>query len=466
MKTRTCTILLLVLAACADPHPPAPPPPVDGRPAWPLLGVFTTLANDHRLAALFDGDEATYWMTPSGAGPGEAIRLFFFPERPAPVRAIAFAAPPVDSLAVVTEMAVFADGRKAGMLSPGQQLPIPAGVSELLLRITEVSRLQTNSRELDDQQLSVSALPAAWPTAMAELRFFDADSLEYRPQLPRWAPVAVEATSSLNPVSAYHPGLLFDGRPWRAWTEGAPGSGSGERLVITFLEPVRITGFAAWNGRQALAFDFRDFPRVRELTLARADTGKWQVRLSDTPAVRLYSIEPWWEGARLSCEVTDVFPGARHRDLVLGELLFLEGEQPLQLVDGLDHRFREEHRASVAGGPLSSWLDRRILNVVASAEAGDHYRRTSFLVRSDGSFYGYTEEWSAVDYAVFESEVRGNWQLLDNEPALSRLRVQGVRTNFALPPADSARQLTFTDYLIIDDKQISGERYLDRYYLY
>nr|MDP8970979.1 hypothetical protein [Actinomycetota bacterium] len=115
---------------------------------------------------------------------------------------------------------------------------------------------------------------------------------------PRYVNVhPVQATASSH-LPSREPGLAIDRIKDFSWAEGAPGDGVGERLIVTFAEPVDIyrVGFYSGSSQEPEAFTAQ--PRPKDLHLVFSDGSSADVTLNDT-----WDFQPFEAGGKQVTEV-------------------------------------------------------------------------------------------------------------------------------------------------------------------
>lgn len=154
------------------------------------------------------------------------------------------------------------------------------------------------------------------------------------------APVIRHATATTHlgaweQTGRYGAPLLFDGRDDTAFCEGAEGPGLGERVVVEFTRPVRVTRVRVALGDPMAFGRFMPANRPRAITLSN-QRYTWQILAPDDPTPFELPLPPPITASQLVVRLDAVHDhGARHT--CLAELTLFEGKEPLTLVPNAPH---------------------------------------------------------------------------------------------------------------------------------
>lgn len=144
----------------------------------------------------------------------------------------------------------------------------------------------------------------------------------------------VEASSSLQGESGYHPDFIRDGKLSTAWVEGSSGDGEGEWIEISFGKPENITGIIIVNGYIKSEELYRANNRIKDLNIwasRETDTLVNDVTLSDRSfqggQKAVGELLPGFKDVK-KCrfKIKSVYKGSRYHDTCISEIIFLVGK--------------------------------------------------------------------------------------------------------------------------------------------
>jgi len=131
------------------------------------------------------------------------------------------------------------------------------------------------------------------------------------------------ASSVLDPQygNRYGPGNLFDGNLSTAWVEGVSGNGAGQKVLITFDRPRRLSGIEFVNGYAKNRDIYTKNARVRGATLRLSDGSSQRIDLPDDMRSNRLSFASPLEVTWLEFEIGSVFPGSKYADTAVSEFV-------------------------------------------------------------------------------------------------------------------------------------------------
>lgn len=330
-------------------------------------------------------------------------------------------------------------------------------VKSLFLRIGSELGATTSKpiRSASDMEIEGEIFPRNASFALSRLELRDPQGDLIQPIAPARVPASISASSTLQPVSAFSPARLFDGRKEFAWAEGnSANSGEGESISIAFKKPTRVSALRIWNGYQRSNEHFSANARAQRVNI----NGKTYT-LSDESGGQRIALEPAFEGQTLNIAIESVYPGGKYADLVISEILFYDDETPFVPV--------AKAPTPKAEGALVDLLNRRIGNTVN--EFADLLTRQSLILRSDGTFVMYRSVYGGDggDTETAEHTVaEGNWE----QQAANKVKVFGKIYNskdvMEWYKGSSRKEFTriFSETLEITPSKISGPGYIGVFY--
>ncbi len=345
-------------------EPPAPdqlePEPVEPEPVEPepeierehLQALLVTSAREDG-ANLVDGDLSTSW-TPKGDASGEGVLLRF--EKPERYQGVT-----VETCGEPVELQLYANGGEVGTKTG--------------------STVAFDLSNGDVKTVFVKIVSGA-DACLAEVRMQTMGGfLAIAP--PRSQEARVRASSTLEPVAAYHHTYLFDGRPHFAWAEGAKGSGDGESLQITFRKDTRITAIELWNGYHRSDEHYEENARIRKLEI-EAQGRREMLDVPEGMVPRKLDFDPPLSARQITLTVAASKKGTKYEDLVLSELRFWDREGPFTIHTLEPSHLEEELMEKIKKKPLGKVIDKTFRQVCG--------QERELKLRSDNSFVYYELE--------------------------------------------------------------------------
>ena len=125
-------------------------------------------------------------------------------------------------------------------------------------------------------------------------------------------------SSVLKPQGAnkYGPENLFgDGEA--AWCEGAPGSGKGEYIRITYASPVSFKSLLIGNGYAKSKTAFFNNARARTVRVETGDGLTFAAELKDSQEMQTIRLPRAVKTTTVRLEIVDVYGGDKHNDLCM-----------------------------------------------------------------------------------------------------------------------------------------------------
>ncbi len=128
--------------------------------------------------------------------------------------------------------------------------------------------------------------------------------------------VGVEATSSADGGA---PGLAVDGQTATAWVEGAPGSGVGEVVTVSFGQPVEVGWIGFILGERIV--DGTTRPRLHQVRVTFDGGTLVDVTLEDRPDFQSFAFTPRTTTSA-TIEILTVRDGRDNEDASVAEIEF------------------------------------------------------------------------------------------------------------------------------------------------
>lgn len=146
---------------------------------------------------------------------------------------------------------------------------------------------------------------------------------------PAVPPVSTSAISNAYHSSADQEGnylhsalLTIDGNPSTCWSEGVPGLGIGENIVIHFNGTYKVSGMNIWIGHQKSESLFYQNARPRSVRVMGSDGSSEVYFLSDTFGVQRVNFRRPINTSLVKIVVDQVMPGNKYEDTCIAEVSF------------------------------------------------------------------------------------------------------------------------------------------------
>ena len=442
----------------------------DDRTPVFLRGLFATAtAESHDVRQLIDGDPATYWKSRPGTGPDEGIMIRFFENAANFVQQLVIERTSGEGFASIEQFQIYINDRPFGFLEDSDSIRIDTIVQSIFIKIAQTSAMDRKDADLDEYALTISKFDKELCVGIAEIQLLGYDGEAYRLIAPKTLKGQIFPSSNLNPIAAYHAGLLFDGRRESAWAEGSEGPGIADSLLFRLENTTRLTGLEIWNGHQFSSDHYFDVPRVKAFSFGRPGALLMQYELEDRPDGQRRRLASALEGQDFVLKIEDVYTGFSYSDLAISELLFFEGDQPFLIYSDLSSTFEQEYRSRCQNTILDSVLNRRIYNELKFESEG--YREQSILLRSDATFVAYSKTYTTDSSEHFETKADGNWQILEANPESARIELTGRYFQFEsfersfIPSRTETYERIFKDEVEISVQTLQGKRAIGLFHL-
>ncbi len=147
----------------------------------------------------------------------------------------------------------------------------------------------------------------------------------YNIKTPALVPGAVEASSTLDPHSAYDPVFLFDSRFEYGWASNK--QAKNVSLNFHFDQPQRVEKIRIWNGYQRSVGHCQANSRAKVVRITGDGGYSEEISVRDILGAQVIALSKPYTGSNLRFEITDSFLGKSYQDLVISELRFFDGNQ-------------------------------------------------------------------------------------------------------------------------------------------
>lgn len=409
---------------------------------------------------VFDNDPNTSWVTMPGAALDEG--LFFSFEQPITIDAISIQVLPASSsIEGITSYQLYINGLETYLYQAvDEPIQIDVLVKSIFIRIDA-----TDSMEYMENGIRYAgSLPVGISDITLLVMNGDGDQVPLRVQPIRIVSGSIQASSSLEPIEAYHPDFLFDSRSEFGWADGNENStGCGESLTFIFDQTQRIEKIKIWNGYHRSGTHFDQNERAATISFGAEGGDAPVYQLADTMEPLVITLDTSLEGSIFTMDVLEIYEGATYKDLVISELRFFNGEEWFVL-DSFDSETRKRDVLEWAHNTSAGvFIDKQVF---ASNRTDREYYRQTLILRSNGSFILWKRRTRDDNTDIMYAD--GNWQIIDDNTVriFGRLHRIGEYSpsydQYSGVQPDLDRELDritiFTDILQFDSNRISSDR--------
>lgn len=238
----------------------------------------------------------------------------------------------------------------------------------------------------------------------------------YNIKTPALVAGSVDASSTLDPHSAYDPVFLFDSRFEYGWASNK--QAKNVSLNFHFDRPQRVEKIRIWNGYQRSVGHCQANSRAKVVKLTGDGGYSEEISVRDILGAQVIALPKPFTGKELKFEIADSYIGKSYPDLVISELRFFDGGQWFmldpagKLKDGI-----EANRTQFARAHADALLNQSYLGEYQYKEGADIVKGTdtTLRLRADGSFYIASiddpENGEAARYFAL-----GNYEIKDADP--------------------------------------------------
>ncbi len=432
-----------------------------------LRGIYATSTKSPELANqinhIFEEDGSKYWSTMTGAAADEGFMLYF--EEAINVGKVILETSKGSKFAQLDQVTIYGNGRNLGLYDATKPIAIDTTLKSLYVRFSEIS----TNQESKPTKFEEGIFAGEYSIGIRQLIILDEAGKAYKIIPPKVVPGIVQASSTLEPASAYHAGQLFDSRREFVWVEGAKTNGVGEQLDFLLKENVTITALEIQNGYQRSDAHYKANARVKSIEFGIEAGQKYTLELKDTPEPQRIQLPTSYTGSVFSIKVKSVYPGTRYKDLAISELRFFNAEQAFIVGSDIGESFKKSLLKKVEGTVLAKQIDRSVKMKNDDMKSFTGYQ--SITLRSNGTFVMYEQEVSNEGDGILQDIIAdGNWEIIEADEERARVKVFGKFFNLKAMEdyyrgvANSNTSRIFKDELFIDNGSITGGKFINAFY--
>lgn len=130
------------------------------------------------------------------------------------------------------------------------------------------------------------------------------------------AKLCVSSVLAPQGANRYGPENLYGESGW-AWCEGAPGSGQGEYIRITYAEPARFKSLLIGNGYAKSKTAYFNNARARTVRIETGDGLTFAAELKDSQEMQTIRLPRTVKTTTVRFEIVDVYGGDKHKDMCM-----------------------------------------------------------------------------------------------------------------------------------------------------
>lgn len=237
----------------------------------------------------------------------------------------------------------------------------------------------------------------------------------YNIKTPALIAGTVQASSILDPQTAYDPIFLFDSRFEYGWASNK--KAKNVNLSFNFDEPRHIEKIRIWNGYQRSVNHCQANSRAKLVKLTGDDGYSEEITIRDILGAQVIALPKPFTGKQLKFEIVDSFLGRAYRDLVISELRFFDGNQWFMLDP------TRKLQEGIAANRVQ-FTQAKISDLLGESYVGYSSGDITLRMRADGSFY---VSGSYYDNLINPYFALGNYEVksIDAEKGM-RLRLFGL----------------------------------------
>ena len=431
----------------------------------PLLSIGAT-APSSQVNHLFDQRSDTYWLLSRGNGPGECLEINFLPQNMPFLGGIRVIPAIADTLATVNKIALYVNHELTAIKEGDFNFPIDQKVFTLRLCIESTTADEEYSYMEDDHLIKIHTLPTGEQTGLQSILFFNKQGQAYFPLPPKYIPANIQPSSTLNPISAFHVGQLFDGNPGSAWIEGDAALTAGSFLNIQLAEAIQPSSLAIWNGFQLSDKHYQNNSRAANITLQAKGAPSFSFECRDQTGGQVIRLPSNLKLLSFSLQINNTYRGTHYPETALSELFFMDGPQSIVLKTDWSQRIQQEVSPEIQQTPLRIFLNRPITNRIEHS-SGEFYHRKKLYIAADGSFYAQIEKIELNQKHITQYDLSGHWELQEADEETVRLRLFGKieQTDFAANTTPTFQEDLFNEVVDIQMDRVNGGKMLGRFYL-
>ena len=410
---------------------------------------------------VFDNDPNTSWVTMPGAALDEG--LFFSFENPVNIDVIRVQTlPGSSSIEGIINFKLYINGLEIpGFRTVDEPIFVNSQVKSVFVRIDatdSMEYLENGIRYTGNLPVGISEI-----TLLVINEESNEVPLQVRPI--RRTSGSIQASSSLEPIEAYHPDFLFDSRSEFGWADGNENStGVVESLTFIFDQTQRIEKIKIWNGYHRSGTHFDQNERAAAISFGAEGGDAPVYQLADTMEPLVITLDTPLEGNSFTMDVLEIYEGATYKDLVISELRFYNGEEWFVLDSGESETRKRDVLEWAHNTSAGVFIDKQVF---ACRRTDREYYTQTLVLRSNGSFILWKHRKRDDNTDIMYAD--GNWQIIDDNTVriFGRLHRIGEYSQASYAPysgvqpdldQDLDRITIFTDVLQFDSNRISSDR--------
>ncbi len=210
----------------------------------------------------------------------------------------------------------------------------------------------------------------------------------YNIKTPALVAGTVEASSILDPQTAYDPIFLFDSRFEYGWASNK--QAKNVSLTFNFDQPKRIEKIRIWNGYQRSVNHCQANSRAKIVKLTGDDGYSEEITVRDILGAQVIALPKPFAGKQLRFDIVDSFLGKSYQDLVISEMRFFDGQEWFMLdsTRKLQEGVAANH-ALFAQAKADALLNESFEGQSEYKEGSEtkYFSDSTLRLRADGSFY-------------------------------------------------------------------------------
>ncbi len=430
-----------------------------------LSGLYaTSYAEGNEVENLFDGDEGTSWMTAPGTSIDEGIMLNFIKSKY--INTIS-----LKGAKSVERVQIYVNGQSVTATNDLEKISIDNDVETMFIKILRGGEMSIKTLEETECEMTSSQVVSENTSAGFSEIVFEGSEDVLDIKAPKKIKASIEASSTLEPATAYNVANLFDSRSEFAWVDGVEGDGVGESFTVNFEKEVWVDAIIIKNGYQRSQKHFNENTRAKKITL-KTETGTESLSIKDEMGAVTIDLSQMHKSKSYTFTIDEVYAGTKYKDLAISDLVFLSKKMVVAPDNNFDGTLREEFKSQVAGTPLESLLNKRLQYSFTVMDCGeDNNQNRSLILRSNGTFVMYEENYddNGGESTTEKIVADGNWKVKDKQEDKIVINVFGKHVNLSkisqVYSGTSMNELLriFNDNVTITGSSLKGERFVGEY---
>lgn len=445
-----------------------------------LYATSTALPfSKHAIQNVFDGDSTTYWKTPQGAGPDEGIMIYF--AKPTYISKIEINTFQGPDISTINRFELYGDGRSFWGTEPETVL------NSIYLKISSTKNTEQIKSEIDGKKYARSKFDSSLSVGISEISIYGADGIKLDVLTPETVNGTITASTSLKPALAYGAGNIMDFKKEVSWAEGNANDGTGESITFATASDITISSLKIWNGYQRSPKHFTANSRAKNIQFGIKGSTLSSYQVEDLNLPQSITLNTPITGKEFILIIEEIYPGEKYSDLVISEIRFFSGVQPIHINTATEEKRVQENLQNdhlILGQFLNQNVNVSLWKESHREKEGESFSESywnmqSLILRANNTFVLYHTEASSIEeyresdnYENFQDESKeviaeGNWEIKAEGLDYVKVRIFGKiyspTTQAELYHGDvsSANVRIFQDNLTLTKDKISGERFVE-----